>query len=534
MILDDFPIGNSPLIPAPHIEEAVPQSIDKLEQLLESRPDSTNLIFALANLNYHSGNYSNSENLFRKGLKIKPDNYSLLSNLALVLYVQNKNSEAKKYFDKALSLKPKLEHSLYFQAHLALSESKKTSALKMFEKLVEDFPKNHKALAILGGLYQENGEEKKARELYQKVVRLGVSIPWVEHQLCKLEFFSGKEKFVIGKYFEAFEIWKKADNQFESSFVADKTISKELKELQQQFKKDNCLEDLVQKYALSKRSEEGVVESFYHELLSALYFELGLFPEFYFRPEEIEKDRAVWEEALESRGDHPYAWFRIAVGFSFEGRLSEALSVFLRCMDNLLPKKQDSLGLRHIVRFIKRLDRFPGPDSLKRSDRPKTEWEEYGFTEMMERELWISNGFEPLAARNWKSCGLLPKQAREWASTGHNPKTASLWIDKNIEDPKIARIFDKGGVPPADATGWLEIFRGSENQAVQFYSAGIKDPEQANEWMNVFNMPWDAGKWNELGFSPAETGEWFRQGVSDPFEAKRLTTKDSDDKKQEN
>ena len=523
MILDDFPVGNSPLIPSPHIDKAVPHSIDKLNDLLKDEPKSVDLLFALANLNFHSQNLEKAEKYFRKALAQESENHRLLSNLGLVLYLRNRNSEAHKLFKKALAVKPDLEHSLYFRAHLTLSEGKKTSAIELFKKMLELYPKNQKALAILGGLYQENGDIEKARKLYHRVTQNGDPIPWVEHQLSRLEFFRGKESFEKGEFFEAFQIWKIANQKFERSFVADKTIASELRELQQKFKQDNSLEELFQQYAKQKRSENGLEQGFYHEFMSALYFELGLFPEFYLRPEEIEGDREFWLLALEERGDHPYAWFKLAVGHSFQGDISKSLSIFLRCMDNLLPKKQQSLGLREIVKFLKRLERLPGPDSLNRSQSPENEWEEHGFLEYLERELWIAQGFEPLAARNWKECGLLPKQAREWSRLEHTPKSTSQWLEQDIEDPKVARVFSKGNISPKQAQDWLETFKGSETEAVQFNGAGIKNPAEANEWLQVFNMPWEAGTWNELGFKPKETQEWFRKGVSDPFEAQRLS-----------
>lgn len=524
MSLEAFPIGNSPLVPAPHIPEAVPHSIVMLLNLLDEREEDIDLLFAIANLYFYQNDLLNSVKFYKKILKLDRDRVEVLSNLAVVLYVLGKKNEAKKFFKNSLEVDSGYEHSLYYFSHLKISLFEFSEAKKLLIKLVENNFEHVKGLSLLAYIFDHEKEYKLARKHYEKIFLINPEMLWVNHKLCMIDFQKGKEAFLTEDYSLAFSIWSEANKNYKSSFVSNREIAKQFAELQNDFNKNKKDEKLIELYRETKFSDPNISANFFHEIFSAFFFSIGLFPEFYLSQDEIYLDRQRWEESLQKRGDHPYAYFKIAIGMAFEGKLEEAFSKFRYCEDTLLPKKLESLEIVRIVRFIKSLLRIPEGRGI--SNAPDQEWQKVGFTESLEKKLWQGSGFEPDEAMLWHTAGFLPNQAKEWSAANITLEDAKKWYEHSFRSVRNVKIWKNGGLSPEEAKSWENYFKDNRDKAVQFYNAGLKDPKAAFEWLKVFNLTWDAVSWNDQGFSPEEAQGWFRKGVSDPFEAKRLSKKE--------
>ncbi len=522
MISENFPIGDSPLFPAPHIKEAVPHNVKTLQQLLETRENDVGILFALANLSFYENCPGESLEYFRKAIAIEATRPELFSNQAIVLYSLQRIAEARKSFEVALELDSEYEDGLYYFAHLHLSLGAHESAKKLLKRLTRINSIHVKGLALLGYSYQEIGETSLANNYYRQVYSLDPTIAWVKHRLCKLDFKAGKEKFEEKELIEAFKIWSKAHELFKPSFISDKEISKEFKKLRIYFNEKNLINPIIDNYKQLAKKGDTIEGKFFHQLFCQFYFSVGLFPDFYLEQDKTTSEQEFWNESLETLGQHPFANFKIAVALSYEGKLEEALRLFRLCEDTLLPKKQESLSLGKIVVFIKMLLRLPTEDSIEISSATDEAWLEAGWKNKLERNLWKESGFEPKEAKSWAKLDLLPKQAREWRKVFSDPELAKPWLDNKIEKPKEAKFYLKAEITPKAAKQWARNFTHGPQKAVQCYNAGLKNPEEAEKWLGVFTLPWEAARWADLGLSPEEAAASFREGVSEPYEAKKL------------
>ena len=166
------------------------QKADKIyKKLLNQNPESFEILFNYAVLNFDLKNYIKSEDLFKKAILLNADNHQVFNGYGVLLKELNKDEEAAENFYKSIEIK-----NDYLNAHLNLFQiykkyNNQEEMLKIIDKIISikpDFPiMYHEKASILQDLekfdeainvieevfkYEEHATENYLRlhDIYQK------------------------------------------------------------------------------------------------------------------------------------------------------------------------------------------------------------------------------------------------------------------------------------------------------------------------------------------------------------------------------
>ncbi len=273
-------------------------------------------------------------------------------------------------------------------------------------------------------------------------------------------------------------------------------------------------------------TQNKISSEFYYELFLRRLFEERLVHELFCEFTKIEEEESRWRESLVTRGEHPYAHYRLGILHCFKGELGEGANKFLYCQDKLPSSKWENLRLGSLSDFTRDLFRLQATATGRASaQHSEEEWAKSGFSDPFQVRAWSSAGFSPTEASEWKEFGFTPPQALSWSKVGMGGEHARDWQKFGFIDPVDARSWHFAGVSAEEAQEWkidfLEPYSHPISAAIQCRNVGLRPARVAADWLRVFTLPWEAANWHAVGFSPAEALLWRERGVKDPFVAKR-------------
>jgi tetratricopeptide (TPR) repeat protein len=529
-------IGKDDIFTAPVIEGAVPPTELQLLQFLAADGRRIELLFSLGNVYLREGRVAEAEHLYREALKSQEpgsEQYRLAlnTNLGVACAADGKLEEALSFFRQAILVDTQhpLPHLHSARVQIALKQS--SAAAQSLEKVLKIDPHSSEALLLSAQLREEAGNLSEALELYRRAYERDPRHETIKIRLARASFEQGREIFESGRTMEAFALWAEGFSRYQPAYSVDQQILNQTAELlKREAEKGGLKTELEQhRQKLLSNPDDG---SQLFVLLSYFLFSVGLIAECYEAPEDLTRREEYWRRNLEEKGEHPYPHFRLGLLAAMSGRLEQAESELRHCQDKLLPKKQATLKLKQLLRFIGELREM---QRLARegivSSSPDWEWEAAGFANPFELKSWKNSGIRPTQAKLWRDAGLSAAQAREWSKQKVPAEEAHKWFEAGFREGKAVRKFMRAGMGPNEAKAWSEHFGPDVEQAIQCRSAGFTEPELARRWMNVILLPWDAIRWHELQFSPEEAAEWQALGYRDPHaakEQKRLQTEEAE------
>jgi len=512
MDFNRYPIGS--LKPAPFIEKAVPHDIPTLEALLKDNPKDIPTIHALGNLFFHKGDLDSSSKKYDQLIKLENKNAAAHFNLGILRLNQQEAKSAMSSFKKAAKLEPKDLDTLY---HLALSAArigKLEVAKKQLLEIIEQETSPTLVHGLLAGVCEVMGDQTEAKKYYgmafSQFPNEEVPDDQVSDKLLELELKEFEKYMNSANYLRASNELSELSQKFGNALGANRVINQAINSLSKRIKDDGELDELISDYRKTKSPEAA------YSMFTTLYLSLGLIPEFYIEADKAKTEIERWEEALEDRGDHPYAHFMIAICFSYLGDLESSLERILICTDKLLPKKQVSLRLKSIEQFLKFIIYNQDEQEITLSDASLSSWKQAGFGGDFEIRLWREQGFSPKEAKSWHQAGVASRLAAESKKLQLDPTVVADYVKVGINKAKSIRNWSKAEIEPDLAKTWSEELPDKESVAIQFIKLGISKPKEAKKWLSIFSMPWDAAAWHQFGYTPEEATEQIRKGINQP------------------
>ena len=500
----------SSIIQAPFIEAAIPYDIPTLEKLIKRKPTDCDLLLSFGNLLFHNKDYNKATSIYKKINKIEANNHKGHANLGITMLLLGKSKDALISLNKALKLAPDCKISIYNHALASTRLGKIDDVIDSLNSLIADEPNNPLSLGLLGGVYFEKKDFNKARSFLKQAFELNLKEHIVEN-LLELELEDFKTKFNKGDFVSSSKELHKLSLVFGDLLLSNKELVDSFSITYEKIQNEGLLDSLIEEFRSSKQSSEA------YKIFCCFYFSLGLIPEFFMEEAKLNQELEKWQQANLDRGDHPYAHFAMGVCYSYMGKLDDALEKIMISFDKLLPKKQESLRLKEIEKFLKFILRI-GEDSLSLSDASENEWKEAGFETEFQIRLWRNSGFSPDEAKKWNDFKVSAKLAQELNKLGLTPEDASPYIEAEITNAKNIRSWSKGKVSSETASEWEKESTLPVGTAVQLINSGITDPKVAMKWMELFSFPGDAITWHSFGFSPEEAKKHIASGITSPSE----------------
>ncbi|MFN8391669.1 MAG: hypothetical protein U0136_15375 [Bdellovibrionota bacterium] len=512
-------IGRDDIYSAPVVAEAVPPTERTLLALLERDGRSAELLFSLANVYMRDARFEEAIERYKDALTFETYRLELTTNLGVALAALDRFDESLSSLRQAVLLDPTQMLPLLQSARIQLKLGDDDGALSSFERVSKLMPTSIEPQLAMAGIYERNGSSERALQLYEVVHEQSPDEATAKRRLAEAYFAHGREAFERGDHSDAFAVWSKAFHRFRPVFATDQELlaqfsriirsSIEAGGLKQEL--DLFRERLVQ----SPEDLSGV-----YRLLSYFLFTLGMIGECFEPQATLSEQGERWKKSLVDNGEHPYPHFRLGLIAALSGDLEKADAELRSAQDKLLPKKQATLKLSQLIKFVGELREM---QKLAREGHvpssPDWEWESAGFTNPFELKAWKGSGLPPPVARTWRDAGLSAAQARDWSKQKLSVDESSEWLRAGFRDAKQVKRWIRAGVPPAEAGSWAEHFGVNVESAIQCRSAGFQEPSVAAAWLKVVLLPWDAIRWHELGFSPEEADKWQSQGISDPHAA---------------
>ena len=520
-----MPIKPIEICPGPNFDFTQKITVELLEFLLEKEPDNGDYLFALGNLHIQEKNYTAAVSVLGRAIEKDPSNAFLHCNIAAAYSQLHKPQEAQESYKKCLEL----DSGIYLaQINLILSliqiqelDSAKEYALSA----IDLFPLQAEFLAQLAVIEQTQANRELAYIYFEKAFEIDKDCVTARNALALRDFISGEARAKIGNYQDAFSIWHKAYQIYDSAFYEVKEIALGLKLAINEHTAREVIEELFNKYHKQLSSKETHLQSCY-SLFQHFYFSLAHFPQLYVAQTELETDLEHWENELEKWGEHPYAIFRIAVSKTYRAELESAYNEFLRCEDNMPAAKQRLLKVKEIRNFTRKVllleQGARGRQSTKDLAKEQAENKEIPELEKEEAQLWKSFGFSPSQAKKWKAYAHTAETAQNWSDAGITPTQASSWIESGFLSAQAAKHWANAKIPPQKARHWREHCKLDDERAVQYLVAGFSEPEEILPWAEAFYFPWDAIRWHTAGLEPEQAKKFLALGISNPQEAKQI------------
>lgn len=508
------------IFPAPPVPEAVPPTASRLEEILAESGERLEVLFSLGNVFLREGKYSEAVGAFERALSVSAHQPEIIANYGIALAALERNDEALARFRESILLNPSLALPHIHSGRVQLRQRDYEGAQASFERAVKLSPTSSEPLLRLAEIAEALGDQETSLRRYREAFAADPELADARTRLARDCFDRGRESFDQGDLDTAFRTWAAGAREYAPAFAIDQHITTALGELEEKYLETDELSTLRHSYGEALRADIEDRRLLY-PLFTRFLFTIGLFPEAYEAEETIEHEISRWRLSLDALGEHPYPHFRLGLLHCYAGRLLEGEAELQNCNDKLPPKKQATLKLSKILRFVgelKDIEQQAKDGAVARS--PDWEWEAEGFDNPFELKQWKQTGLEPKAAKSWKGENFSAAKAKLWSRERVVPAIARQWVDAGHSDPKAAKKWIRAGASPDDAARWSEHFAERVEQAIQCRSVGFAEPKLAAEWLNVVLFPWDAIRWHEAGFAPQEAVEWLERGVTDPFAAR--------------
>lgn len=502
---------------APYLSAAVPLVEEKLRELLLDDPTNPPLNFALGNFYLLNDRFDEAINSYKAILACNPDFAEVRCNLGITYEALGLFDDALNQLKQAVLAKAQLVVAHVHIGRICLELGQVDRAITSFETVIQLSPNHQEANLQLAELFKQRGDEEKTGLFYRQVLRLDPECIQAHCYFGEKNFLLGQVVLEQGRFDEAFQIWSQGYEHHARAYYANRNVVQIRQALIENFQKQQGLQAALGEFKKAIRENPQEKQAF-HSLFSRFYFSLGLIPELWIPVDDLDAQIKRWKQSLEREGEHPYPHYRIGVIYTYQAKLIEGREEFTRCRDRLLPKKRPSLKLDQILRFLRVVEkivaRLSGSSSVYTSE--VRSWEDAGFSNPFEIENWKKLGIAPDEALLWKAGDISPEKARGWRQNKISPLQAVEWIKHGFEVPKEVRKWIITGLSPESARQWALCFSGRMELALQCYAAGLREPEIARKWMQIFSLPWEASRWQELGFSPNQAEHWIAQGVTDP------------------
>jgi tetratricopeptide (TPR) repeat protein len=248
---------------------------DKIyKKLLSQSPDSFEILFNYAVLNFNSKNYTKSEDLFKKAILLNNNNHQVFNGYGVLLKELNKDEEALKIFYRSIEIK-----NDYLNAYLNLFQ-----------------------------IYKKYNNQKEMLKIIDRVILIKPNFPIMYHEkasiLQDLERFDEAinsieavfkyEKDSIENYFRLYDIYEKKEFFEKCEEVSKKVISILEKKIKIDNKDSDLCFDLGVAYQKFKKLEFAKK---YLELAIKLKPSIGIY---YFKLAEVHQEIKEFVNAKEN------------------------------------------------------------------------------------------------------------------------------------------------------------------------------------------------------------------------------------------
>ncbi len=160
----------------------------------KANPDSTKLLFALANYRLMHEDASRAAALYYRILEQYPDQFMALNNLAVALLHADGNlSEATKLADQAMEFSRRDHRVLDTKSLVLQAEGRAEEALKLLQEAIRKAPHDPQLYLHLASIYQDLGKSSDARKAFEQAQRWEVgSSPLLPRDRERLDQFQEK------------------------------------------------------------------------------------------------------------------------------------------------------------------------------------------------------------------------------------------------------------------------------------------------------------------------------------------------------
>ena len=132
---------------------------------------------------------------------------------------------------------------------------------------------------------------------------------------------------------------------------------------------------------------------------------------------------------------------------------------------------------------------------------------------------WARNEFSPHEAARWQDAGYTdPHDAEIWRRQGHRPDDVAEWLALGVTNPEIARQLKLQNIDVARAKGFRALGAGPND--LTFISTTRAPVAGLEEWLGDGRTVRAFFRWTQNGFSPQEAAQWQDAGYTDPHVAR--------------
>jgi len=506
----------------------VPATELSLASIIEKEEDNFEAIFALGFMQLRASKFTEAIKSFSKACELNSESAEARHNLGISFLGLSQAQASIKELRKAVLLRKDFALGFYNLGRAFHLSKENKSAIQNYKKSLSIKKEQVKVLVLLADLV----EGKEALKYLEQVYALDSEQAKVRDMLAMR---SVDEAFVLfeketNNFEAAFSLLSLAYKKYPLSFSANQSIVEKIRKKAREFQSLGAKDKAVKKYWQSFLSESDKQKDFLYTMLNTCLFTFGLIPEVWVAFDEIDSKTEHWKPAATSKEIVPYAKYRYGLLLFFQAEFENARKELEAARDSLPKSKHEGIKIEEIIELVKNvisLHRSAG-EQIDPDTSAEDEWEKNGFKDAFQIKAWRAVGIKPEYAAKWKDVSFSPQQASDWVKNKIDAAQAKQWKDAGIDDPKEARRWLVAGVKLVQATEWRKFFNDTQ-MPIQCIQAGFNDPETADRWMKLFTFPSEAMRWIELNFKPQEAAIWLRQGVSDPFEAKRQNESSNED-----
>jgi tetratricopeptide (TPR) repeat protein len=512
-------IDKDDICPPKEIPGSVPPSESSLEEIIAEDKNNFAAVFALGYVQLRAGQLEDAIASFRKACSIDSSSAEAHYNLGVSLFRAEQGEEAVRELRKAVLKKKDFAQGYYSLGKVLEAMGDKEGAVGNYRKSLRVNPQQAPVLMRLAPLL--NGDD--AFDSYKLAYKIDPSLESARDLLAKLEVDNGARLFDDGKFQEAFSVWGLAYREYPRSFSAHQVIVEEIRHRVRDLSSAGGRQKAINSYWKSFESAPERKEELVYELICTGLFSIGLLPELWLARNELAEKLAYWKTQSFNEDVVPYAVYRHGVVLAYLGDFEESKRELERARDHMPPSKHEGIKIAELIELVKELvalHKSKG-DSISPDESSDQEWSIHGFDDAFQIKAWRAIGVKPAVAQAWREAGFSPQQAGKWLEAKIEVAPAKQWKEHKFENPLEVRKWIRSDVSPVEAVRWKKSFPDGPQVPIQCIQAGFRDPELAARWMKLFTFPSEAIRWIELDFSPQDAAVWLRQGVSDPFEAKR-------------
>lgn len=497
----------------------LPATEASIAEILESKPRHFPALFALGYLQLRGGSYKGAIESFTTACEVDSSSAEARYNLGMALFADQQYEEAVRELRKAVLKRKDFSLGYYRLGKVLEQIGDRENAISNYRKSLRVEPEQPRVLMALAEL----ASDEESKECYRLAYEINSDLEAARDVLAEQEVQKGIFQFDQGALEEAFAIWGQAYRKFPRSFSAYQAIVEELRVRVRESLTSGMREKSVARYWKSFESKPEQKEKLAYPLINLCLFSIGLLPELWLARDELTSKLDYWKDQSWNEDVVPYAVYRYGIVLAYLGEFEEAKRELERARDHMPSSKHEGIKIEEVIELVKELvalHKSKG-DSISPDESSDQEWAKCGFEDAFQVKAWRAIGVKPDVARAWREAGFSAQQAGKWLESKIVVEQARQWRDNHFEDAAEVRKWVRSEISPHEARRWKKSFPEDPLISIQCIQAGFVDPELAARWMKLFTFPSEAIRWIELDFSPQDAAVWLRQGVSDPFEAKR-------------